>query len=696
VTTQLRHFVSASRAHAGVTGIALLTATILVTACSSGPLARSASNGAPGATDGGEHLDGRLLAMVDRRERDTLLVDSLFRVGTSGRRARAALAVGQVQMRERFGLLRRLLIDSDTAVAASAAFALGIGHDSGAVSALARVVVAAPEPVAREAAWALGELGDAARAALGASLGEGDAQPLVRSPAAQRSGLVRGELLQATVKLKVLPLTVVTPWLSDTAIEAVRGAAYAIARPRVLAGARPMLALATHRDELVRQYVARTLARTSVGDSLVARARSALGSLVADSSARVRANAARSLGTYGAVATADMRRALADPDVNVRVAALENIGTVFSSDGDAWRQAWARDSTHIVRQTLLVSARRAQSDALAKGETEWASSGDWRQRLAALDARLADRKADRAALARGAAMDQDGRVRAAALAAITPALAGTPDVRPLLKRALTDPDAQVRAVATSSLGRQASAEDLSEVITSWTMSQRVVDEDARTAALRFIASAWQRDSVRVPANLRSRLSALAAPASRAERALVGRVTPLAAWQRAPGVESPRPLADYNRIARAWLRGSTRKPVALVHTERGDITLELYSADAPLVVDAFIRLAREGYYRDTWFHRVVPNFVAQDGNPRGDGSGGPGFTVRDALTRRRHERGAVGLATAGPDTGGAQYYLCHSAQPHLDGHYTVLGRVVSGADIMDQLVQGDRVRSVEIR
>ncbi|HWJ23595.1 MAG TPA: peptidylprolyl isomerase, partial [Gemmatimonadaceae bacterium] len=124
-----------------------------------------------------------------------------------------------------------------------------------------------------------------------------------------------------------------------------------------------------------------------------------------------------------------------------------------------------------------------------------------------------------------------------------------------------------------------------------------------------------------------------------------------------------------------------------------ITVELFGADAPLTVLNFTTLARRGFLRDTRFHRVVPNFVAQDGDPRGDGNGGPGYTIRDELNRRRYDRGAVGMALSGPDTGGSQYFLTLSPQPHLDGHYTLFGRVVAGFDAMDRLVQGDRILEV---
>ena len=107
-------------------------------------------------------------------------------------------------------------------------------------------------------------------------------------------------------------------------------------------------------------------------------------------------------------------------------------------------------------------------------------------------------------------------------------------------------------------------------------------------------------------------------------------------------------------------------------------------------------AEKGYYRGTRFHRVVPNFVAQDGDPRGDGNGGPGYAIRDELNRRPYERGTVGMALSGPDTGGSQYFLTLSRQPHLDGHYTVFARVLGGDDVLDRIVQGDAILEVRVR
>jgi len=132
------------------------------------------------------------------------------------------------------------------------------------------------------------------------------------------------------------------------------------------------------------------------------------------------------------------------------------------------------------------------------------------------------------------------------------------------------------------------------------------------------------------------------------------------------------------------------------TVRGTIRVQFYGADAPLTIENFTRLARRGYYNGVAFHRVVPNFVAQDGDPRGDGSGGPGYAIRDELNRRWYERGALGMALSGPDTGGSQYFIAHSPQPHLDGHYTVFGHVIAGFDVLDAVVQGDRILRITIQ
>ena len=673
-------------------GAVMLTMFVmLATACASG-----GTRVGNGVTDGAESLrdDARLLAMFDTRARDTVLIDHMLQSADARRRARVALVIGQNTVRARYPVLRRLLVDADTGVAANAAYALGLAKDSASIVALGRAFAGAPDAVAREAAWALGEIGDAARAVLTIALGEGTSQPLTTSTAALRSPIVRGELVLAAVKMRAVPVAIVTAWALDTADVVVRAASYVVGRNRLPAGLRALLPLVSHRDEFVRQQVARAFVRTSTGDSLATRAREALATLLVDVSPRVRANAARSVGSFGPSARADLERALQDNDANVRVAASEVAGTVFARDAVAWRTAWERDSTYMVRRTLLVGARRGGSDALVSAETTWLASPEWRLRVAAIEARALGEGIDRVALARTAFADADGRVRASGIA-LLPSIADDTTVKTLVRGLLADSDVSVRAGASSMLARSASAADLEVVLDAYRRAAGDLDHDARAAALRFVAAVWMRDSSGVSSSARARLSALAPPPDPALRVIVERVSPLASWRNAAR-PAARPFSEYERIARRFVAPGGRLPVAVVRTERGDVTIELLAADAPLVVDAFIALAQRGYYRDTRFHRVVPNFVAQDGDPRGDGSGGPGFALRDAYTRQRHDRGCLGLATAGPDTGGSQYYLCHAAQPHLDGHYTVFGRVLSGFAALDAIVQGDRVISVEIR
>jgi cyclophilin family peptidyl-prolyl cis-trans isomerase/HEAT repeat protein len=150
-------------------------------------------------------------------------------------------------------------------------------------------------------------------------------------------------------------------------------------------------------------------------------------------------------------------------------------------------------------------------------------------------------------------------------------------------------------------------------------------------------------------------------------------------------------ADYERAA-ARIGRQVR---ALVETDRGAFTIELLPEDAPLTVDNFVGLARKGYFNGVLFHRVVPNFVIQGGDPRGDGNGGPGYQIRDEMNTVPYDRGAVGMALSGRDTGGSQWFVTHSPQPHLDGGYTVFGRVVSGMDVVDRIARGDRIRTVTI-
>lgn len=143
--------------------------------------------------------------------------------------------------------------------------------------------------------------------------------------------------------------------------------------------------------------------------------------------------------------------------------------------------------------------------------------------------------------------------------------------------------------------------------------------------------------------------------------------------------------------------STKTYIAKMETEKGTIELELYPMHAPKTVNNFVFLAREGFYDNLIFHRVIDNFMIQGGDPTGTGRGGPGYTFEDELTDNPliHEAKVISMANAGPDTNGSQFFITHLPQPHLNGVHTVFGKVTKGQDVVDSIRQMDMILKVEI-
>jgi peptidyl-prolyl cis-trans isomerase B (cyclophilin B) len=140
-----------------------------------------------------------------------------------------------------------------------------------------------------------------------------------------------------------------------------------------------------------------------------------------------------------------------------------------------------------------------------------------------------------------------------------------------------------------------------------------------------------------------------------------------------------------------------KQTGVITLDNGqEIRLEFYPADAPKTVENFVTLARKGFYNNLSFHRVVPDFVVQGGCPKGNGTGGPGYTIPAEFNTQKHVRGTVAMARSQhPDSAGSQFYICYGPTPHLDGNYTVFGKVTSGMEHVDRIKQGDRMKSVTI-
>lgn len=137
--------------------------------------------------------------------------------------------------------------------------------------------------------------------------------------------------------------------------------------------------------------------------------------------------------------------------------------------------------------------------------------------------------------------------------------------------------------------------------------------------------------------------------------------------------------------------------AIIETEKGNIVLELFDKDAPKTVENFEKLINKGYYDGLTFHRVIPNFVIQGGCPKGDGTGGPGYSIKCETkgNPRKHGRGALSMAHAGKDTGGSQFFITHSPQPHLDGVHTVFGQVIEGMDVVNKIKAKDLMKKVTV-
>ena len=143
--------------------------------------------------------------------------------------------------------------------------------------------------------------------------------------------------------------------------------------------------------------------------------------------------------------------------------------------------------------------------------------------------------------------------------------------------------------------------------------------------------------------------------------------------------------------------ASKNYTATIDTSRGQIVCELFAQDAPKTVNNFVFLAREGFYDGTLFHRVIADFMIQGGDPKGTGTGGPGYKFEDEVkdNPHSHARGVLSMANAGPNTNGSQFFITHVETPWLNGKHTVFGRVTSGMEAVDTIQQGDTIKGVTI-
>ena len=288
---------------------------------------------------------------------------------------------------------------------------------------------------------------------------------------------------------------------------------------------------------------------------------------------------------------------------------------------------------------------------------------------------------------RSMANDEDKRVWPAAMRALIRLKA--PDVEALILERLKDPDFAVRAAAADLIGTLKPATGPAALREAYTAGLPDVTYVARAAALDAIAEFGATDAVGL---LKTALEDQEWAVRVRAAELLARFEPATDVQstiRPVPNAAPAPYDDPSLIAPDY------SPHVFIETAKGTIEFELAVLDAPQTSRNFMLLARKGFFNGLAIHRVVPNFVMQDGDSRGDGQGGPGYTIRDELNERPFLRGTVGMALSWNDTGGSQFFIAHSPQPHLDARYTVFGHVVNGMDVVDRIQQGDMIDRVRV-
>lgn len=263
------------------------------------------------------------------------------------------------------------------------------------------------------------------------------------------------------------------------------------------------------------------------------------------------------------------------------------------------------------------------------------------------------------------------------------------DLSSVLRKHLNETDAVVRATAAELLGELPPAEENSQALIA-ALPLALKDQQLNDAALSIIDALGKQKTGAANDAIKTGL--------KSDDHLIRRRA-MAALKANNADDSPdhvavqtrNRLSDYERA----LNRVNKFVLATVKTRLGSLTIELRPSEAPLTVDNFVQLAKRGYFNGVTFHRVVANFVIQGGDPRGDGNGGPGYSIRCEINMIPYDRGAVGMALSGKDTGGSQWFVTHSPQPHLDGGYTVFGNVVDGMDVVDSIERGDTILSISI-
>jgi cyclophilin family peptidyl-prolyl cis-trans isomerase/HEAT repeat protein len=638
-----------------------------------------------------------VLQAEDARQFNALVLEGASRHPDPLVRRVAARAVGQIGDPQGTSLLLELLQDPDSTVQREAAFALGLMRDPRALPALRDLVVNTPPDqqgdVHSEAVTTIAKLGGTEAAAVVREL----LGPWVaRAASAAPPPEVDAALNEAWRLGPDAPVNQLIAFVESPLRHAKIGTIYSLARLRSPEASDALLAAASDPDDDARSFAVRALtaayADTAGLDrtALAARVRR----LVGDDNPQVRINALRALGTYhDSTLVSVVRDRLADGDLNVRVQAVMTLGELGGSEAVAVLRDQVGRRPYAVRRAALIGLARSAGVRALDVVADWLSSTEWQQRAAGAEALGYIARDTVIPWLTYLTQDSDPRVAAVALTSLT---AVGPDSATVWSRQLiTHHDAAVRAIAAERLGAAANPADIDRLVAGYRLALHDSIPDARIAivtALGRIAESGFAERIAVEDKFLAKV-----PASTdylVKRAAQDRFPEAARrWGPPTPIATGRGLEDYRGIARRYLAGGGGSETIIIDTDRGRLTVDLFASDAPITVSAFLQLVDQRVFDGGIWHRVVPNFVIQDGDPRGDGWGGPGFTLRDEINRNRFQRGSVGMALSGPDTGGSQFFITLSPQPHLDGTFTAIGRVISGMDVVDLITQGDRIRTI---
>ena len=643
----------------------------------------------------------QLLSLEDRRDFDLAALRRAAQHPDSTVRRRAAMTIGRIGDRGGVPLLLELVADRDSLVSVEAVFALGEIGDTAAVPELIHQLDRLP----REGGVLGVELVTALAKAGGASADSALVRFLERFPPVREGADdVAAAVLQETWRLGALSASAarLPDYVRGSAGMWRRNALWAATRLRLTAAAPVLLEAVSESDPLSRSYVARGLTAALADSAGIARVvfTTALRTLVDDADAGVRVNALRALATFADSGLAGLAASrLADRDPGVAIQAASALGARGGSPAAAaLAEQLSSVGTYGARRALATALARADGPRALALAQAWRTDEDWRQRSLVAEVTAAAGAPGAPESLAAQLGDADARVVATALGALAQVTwRGDTAAVARARALLTHADMGVRAAAIGILARERTLPMVPLLVMAYRRAESDDDNDARLAAVEGLADVAEE----APLNRTEveRLFLAGVPRSphylvrRAAAARFGEPVVRRRWGTLLPIQTGRSDEEYRELVRRYLAPGVAVPQVTIETERGALVLTLYAWDAPMTVDNFLRLVDRRFFDNGRWHRVVPNFVIQDGDPRGDGIGGPGTTIRDEISRRRYDRGTVGMALAGPDSGGSQFFITHSPQPHLDGGYTVFAHVVAGWNVLDQVVQGDRIRRI---